>query len=286
MKTGLETAFHRAANLIAGADALVVAAGAGIGVDSGLPDFRGSEGFWRAYPALGAARLSFSEVANPRSFRDDPTLAWGFYGHRLILYRKTAPHQGFSLLKKWARRGQLGAWIFTSNVDGQFQRAGYLENQIHECHGSIHYLQCIQACDSDIWSADGFTPEVDEQACRLISKLPRCPSCGGVARPNIAMFGDWDWRGERRDEQIGRQEVWFEKVARARANVVVIEIGAGTAVPSVRNFSQRISAKYGARLIRINPSQPEVSDRRDVAIAAGSLVALQAIDERLSASSR
>lgn len=49
----MNDAFEESAALIAQADGLVVAAGAGMGVDSGLPDFRGREGFWRAYPALG-----------------------------------------------------------------------------------------------------------------------------------------------------------------------------------------------------------------------------------------
>lgn len=73
----------RAARLIATADALFITAGAGMGVDSGLPDFRGRQGFWRAYPAVARARIDFEEVASPASFRRDPVLAWGFYGHRL-----------------------------------------------------------------------------------------------------------------------------------------------------------------------------------------------------------
>jgi len=89
----------RAAELIAQADGLVVAAGAGIGVDSGLPDFRGNDGFWKAYPALGRAGMEFTSVASPRTFHEDPALAWGFYGHRLKLYRETVPHEGFALLK-------------------------------------------------------------------------------------------------------------------------------------------------------------------------------------------
>jgi hypothetical protein len=79
----LQAGYAAAARLIDQADALVIAAGAGIGVDSGLPDFRGAEGFWRAYPALGRAGLRFEEIASPAAFRADPELAWGFYGHRL-----------------------------------------------------------------------------------------------------------------------------------------------------------------------------------------------------------
>jgi NAD-dependent SIR2 family protein deacetylase len=54
---------------------------------------------------------------------DDPELAWGFYGHRLELYRRTTPHRGFGILRRLAERsGRF--FVFTSNVDGHFQRAG------------------------------------------------------------------------------------------------------------------------------------------------------------------
>src|SRR5262249_50285934 len=75
----------QAAREIASADALIIGAGAGMGVDSGLPDFRGDQGFWRAYPVYEKLGLSFSSMANPRWFRTDPEMAWGFYGHRLGL---------------------------------------------------------------------------------------------------------------------------------------------------------------------------------------------------------
>ena len=98
-----ESDYLHAAELIAGADALVIGAGAGIGVDSGLPDFRGNQGFWQAYPALAKANLNFSEIASPQAFENDPALAWGFYGHRLAFYRHTIPHPGFDILHQWGR---------------------------------------------------------------------------------------------------------------------------------------------------------------------------------------
>jgi NAD-dependent SIR2 family protein deacetylase len=68
-----------AANLIGQADSLIISAGAGIGVDSGLPDFRGNEGFWHAYPALKQANIDFYKIANPSAFENMPRRAWGFY---------------------------------------------------------------------------------------------------------------------------------------------------------------------------------------------------------------
>lgn len=151
-----------AADLIRQADAVVVGAGAGMGIDSGLPDFRGPNGFWRAYPALGRRQIRFESIASPDAFRQWPRLAWGFYGHRLKLYRQTRPHEGFRILQNWAADTLFGINVFTSNVDGQFQTAGFPADAIHECHGSIHRLQCLDACTSKTWSPDGFDPEVDE----------------------------------------------------------------------------------------------------------------------------
>lgn len=274
---------QRAAELIAGADALVIGAGAGIGVDSGLPDFRGSEGFWQAYPALARAQLDFTEVANPDMFARDAGLAWGFYGHRLGLYRQTVPHAGFAILRQWGQRMRLGSWVFTSNVDGQFQKAGFAEEQMHECHGSIHHLQCLQDCQSDVWSAAGFTPVVDNDTCRLLNGAPVCPHCGGLARPNILMFGDWLYQHRRGQAQHRRMEQWLDSLSQHAATPVIVELGAGTAIPSVRHFSQQVSRRYGARIIRINPREPEVPGSQDVGLACGALAGLSGIDALLKA---
>jgi len=118
MHASLRTTILAAARAIKAAPAIAITAGAGIGVDSGLPDFRGDEGFWRAYPPLKRLGLSFVDMASPRWFFENPRLAWGFYGHRLALYRSTKPHRGFEILKSIATSKQHdgGYIVFTSNV--------------------------------------------------------------------------------------------------------------------------------------------------------------------------
>lgn len=268
---------ERAADLIRQADALIIAAGAGMGVDSGLPDFRGQEGFWRAYPALAKAQIDFHRIASPAAFHASPGQAWGFYGHRLALYRRTLPHHGFELLRQWGERMPNGLSVFTSNVDGQFEKAGFDPQQIHECHGSIHHLQCLQPCCADIWPAQDFRPEVDEESCQLRNPAPLCPHCGGLARPNVLMFSDWGWFEDRTAAQAGRQETWLSAVKRP----VVIELGAGTAIPSVRHFSQRVIHEFGGRLIRINPREFEVPSRLDVGLPVGAAAGLDTIAQVL-----
>ena len=266
---------HQAAQLIQESDSLLITAGAGMGVDSGLPDFRGTAGFWQAYPALGRARIDFTEIANPQAFRSDPELAWGFYGHRLNLYRETIPHEGFNILRRWASEKPQGAFVFTSNVDGQFQKAGFSERQIHECHGSIHWLQCMDSVCGEVWSAADFEPVVDAEACRLLSPLPRCPACGSMARPNILMFGDGHWVSDRYDAQDVACTTWLRSVK----NPVVIELGAGTAVPSVRFFGEY----QGVPMIRINVREAESTMGNCVSLPLGALEALQAMDVVLPA---
>lgn len=265
--------FARCAALIRNADALIIGAGAGMGVDSGLPDFRGPGGFWSVYPALGRAGLRFEAIASPDAFRRQPKLAWGFYGHRLALYRQTRPGPAFAQLQAIADTLPFGAFVFTSNVDGHFQQAGFPAERICEIHGSIHHLQCLEPCHHNIWSASAFLPEVDAEACLLRNPPPCCPNCGGLARPNILMFGDDGWLPSRTNTQQHALMRWREKVNKP----VVIEIGAGQAIPTVRWFCER----QGAPLIRINPDAAEVP-AGGVALAMGASAALAGISEALA----
>src|SRR5690606_16896965 len=233
------------------------------------------EGFWRAYPALERSGLDFISIASPRAFRRHPETAWGFYGHRLNLYRQTVPHAGYGILKKWGENTPYGYMAFTSNVDGHLQKAGLNANLVTECHGSIHYPQCLNACSSDIWSADGFNPVVDEANCRLLNEPPHCPHCGGLARPNIYMFGDDEWLEERTLAQRRRLAHWLRDAER----LLVIEIGAGTAISTARDFTHRMAFELRAPVIRINPLEPDIHGHPShVSLAMGGLLALQSIN--------
>ncbi|MRG97734.1 SIR2 family NAD-dependent protein deacylase [Polyangium spumosum] len=281
-----EDLFAQAARALEAARALVITAGAGMGVDSGLPDFRGNEGFWRAYPPYKDLGLGFSSLANPRWFATDPSLAWGFYGHRLALYRKTQPHPGFEVLARLARRMTDGFFVFTSNVDGQFQRAGFEDERIVECHGAIDFMQCTRSCGAGIFPADAHHVKVDPQSFRAEEPLPKCPRCGALARPNILMFGDPQWDDRRTHAQEERLEAWLAALPReAQGRVVVIECGAGTAIPTVRSFGERIAEGLGGLLVRINVREPEVPAGH-VGLPLGARAALTEIELRLARGAR
>lgn len=274
------SALESAAEALANAQHLLVSAGAGMGVDSGLPDFRGDEGFWEAYPPFRKLGLGFASLANPRWFIKDAGLAWGFYGHRAALYRTTMPHAGFGILRRWFEQSPGPNFVFTSNVDGQFKKAGFDEQSLHECHGSIHHLQCARPCADVVWPFDKDV-SIDADTMRANAPYPTCTRCKGIARPAILMFGDGAWVSRRSDAQEARLKAFLNRIDLAK--LAIIECGAGTAVPTVRAFDERLRAK-GAALIRINVRQSE-GPKGTISVPLGALEALQALDERLGGKS-
>ena len=121
-----------------------------------------------------------------------------------------------------------------------------------------------------------------QSAClrsQLRNSPPVCPHCGGLARPNVLMFGDWGWIDRRSAAQGHRQEVWLSVVSRP----VVVELGAGTTTPSVRHFSQRVIHQFGGRLVRINPNECDVPTRLDVGLRMGAADGLASIAKALGA---
>jgi len=272
-----DESIRRAAAHISGATGLLILAGAGMGVDSGLPDFRGNEGFWRAYPTLRDCGLKLVDIATPGMFEQDPALSWGFYGHRLELYREATPHGGFAILRRWAEAMPDGWWVSTTNVDGQFQKAGFDSHFVHEMHGTLHQIQCAKPCSKFTWSAAGLKADVGPDL-RWRGAWPTCRRCAGTARPNVLMFGDEAWIGSPAEVAHWKLVEWLDEVDR----LVIIEIGAGTAIPTLRHFGERLVERRGAKLVRINPREAHVSSLGAVGIALGALATLRAIDEAIA----
>lgn len=270
--------FIRAAEAVSSADRLIILSGAGMGVDSGLPDFRGNQGFWKAYPPYRALGLSFTDMASPQWFSRSPEMAWGFYGHRLNLYRNTRPHDGFRILRRWADHRD-GAFLYTSNVDGQFQKAGFDPLFIVECHGSIHHCQCMEKCGLGTIPADDIHVRVNQKTMKGRRPLPACPRCGSLLRPNILMFGDWEYAPRRCRDQEKRFESWLSERASRRG--AIIEVGAGCAVPTVRMQSEYLSRVLEWPLIRINPRDPRCNLPGSISVPSPGKAGIEGIDRTL-----
>ena len=92
------------------------------------------------------------------------------------------------------------------------------------------------------------------------------------------MFGDWGWNSSHAETQQRRMKSWLGTVA--GAPLVVVECGAGTAIPTVRLTCQDVARRHNATLIRINPREPEVPEGH-ISFPMGAYDALWALDERI-----
>ena len=151
---------------------ITILTGAGVSKASGIPTFRGPDGLWRRHRA--------EQLATPDAFASDPQLVWEWYAWRRERVAACLPNGAHDVLAAWSRRFDQFLLI-TQNVDGLHERAG--TRNVLRFHGSIWELQCWQACvDAPVrwWDETVPFPEMP----------PRCPHCGGLARPGVVWFGE------------------------------------------------------------------------------------------------
>jgi NAD-dependent SIR2 family protein deacetylase len=110
------------------------------------------------------------------------------------------------------------------------------------------------------------------------TEVPLCAACSRTARPNILMFGDYSWLHQRTREQENRFDAFLSD--NRETPLVIIEIGAGSALPTIRNLSEQLGRLRQARVLRINPREPQIGAPH-LSFAAGAVATLQQIETQL-----
>jgi NAD-dependent deacetylase len=195
----------------------VALTGAGISVDSGIPDFRGGGGLWERYDP--------AEYATIDAFRRDPPKVWRFF-MELAELKKARPNDGHLALARMAEMGFLKA-IITQNIDGLHQAAG--SGNVLEIHGTTGKLRCIDCYEEHVPAG----PLGREEP-------PRCLVCGGLVKPAVVLFGE-----ALPHEVLSRA---FETAAAAK---VLLAVGT-SAIVSPANQIPRIAKQGGASIVEIN----------------------------------
>lgn len=238
-------------------DKLIILAGAGFSADSGLPVFRSNNGFWDNYPQLNGKE--FTQVSSPEMLYENEDLFQGFYIHRKNLYDSTNPHIGYKKLLDFINENNIDYFVLTTNVDEHFEKAGYSKDKIYEVHGSINHWQCGKySCDSPIFPINEKI-EVDNNL--VPEHKVYCPKCESIARPNILMFGDFEFKSDRTDIQAKLFNQWYYNIFRHDdLNVTVLEFGAGQSVGRLRMQHSSILMDIPDAIgIRINTDPEEIN---------------------------
>tara|TARA_Y200000002_G_scaffold55318_3_gene40667 strand:+ start:7315 stop:8175 length:861 start_codon:yes stop_codon:yes gene_type:complete len=273
-----------AKQLLNDADAILLVTGAGMSVDSGIPTYRGSNGLWTKEVEINGELYAYDEISSLRMWKTKPELAWGFKSHFYKMMSETEPHQGyFELLKNI--QSKYDYFICTSNIDGFFKKSGFESEKIYEVHGSVHYLQCM---DKSCNALNGVVPATDlpeyDEDTFVAKTLPICVFCGKMSRPNVSMFGDVEFYEKPYQYQRKRLNDWLENIKKQNKKLVILEIGCGINVHSLRmNNGKMMSGEWKMPVfdnnigtIRLNPND-EQSDPHTIHISLGAKSGIHAL---------
>ena len=207
----------RLKELVDGSDNIVFFGGAGVSTESGIPDFRSTDGLyhqqWR-YPPETILSHTFYE-SNPEEF-------FRFYRAKLLA-PEAKPNAAHRKLAQWEREGKLKA-VITQNIDGLHQAAG--SKNVLELHGSVHRNHC-EKCRK-FYSLEDILATQD---------VPRC-GCGGIIKPDVVLYEE------------GLDSKTLDAAVRAIALADVLIIG-GTSL-NVYPAAGLINYYRGHKLVLIN----------------------------------
>lgn len=231
------------------AQRLTILTGAGVSAASGVPTFRGPEGLWRQYRP--------EDLATPEAFERNPLLVWEWYSWRREMIAGCRPNAAHDVIARWSRKP--GCRVVTQNVDDLHIRAG--TRSLIRIHGSIWELSCWDSC------AQGATPWRDETP-RFGKLPPRCPHCGGTARPAVVWFGE-SLRAEN-----------LHAALHATACDVFVAVGTSAIVYPAAGLLHE-ARKHGAFTAEVNLEATPASANVDVAIQGGAEVVLPLVAEHV-----
>jgi NAD-dependent deacetylase len=164
----MRSEISKVAEALRTAQRLFFITGAGISAESGIPTFRGKDGYWRQYNPM--------ELASREGFARDPALVWEWYNERKATIRRADPNPGHLAIAE-LESAICDTLLATQNVDGLHQRAG--SKQVVEIHGSIWETRCTR--EGTLFARDAIDTEAEVP--------PRC-ACGALLRPNVVWFGE------------------------------------------------------------------------------------------------
>ena len=157
----------RLQKLVEASENIVFFGGAGVSCESGIPDFRGTDGLYHQ-----TYRFPPEEILSHHFFEERPEEFFRFYRDKM-LYPDAKPNAAHRALARWEREGRLRA-VVTQNIDGLHQAAG--SKNVLELHGSVHRNHCVR-CGAFYSLADLLRTDV----------VPRC-ACGGVIKPDVVLY--------------------------------------------------------------------------------------------------
>jgi NAD-dependent deacetylase len=231
---------------LSGAGRCIFLTGAGISAESGIPTFRGSEGYWR----IGSRNYHPQELATRAAFERMPEAVWCWYLHRLRICAEALPNLGHLAVTDAAADLGERFLLITQNVDGLHGRAGTPAECTYEIHGNISFMRCSMRCAGLLpvplatWAEPGPPPTGE------LRRLLRCSTCGALMRPHVLWF----------DEHYDEESYRFESSLQAAANAALLVVVGTTGTTNLPLRIGDVAARRGTPLVIINPEPSPFSE--------------------------
>jgi len=238
---------------------VLVLTGAGVSAESGIPTFRGKDGYWR--------NLNPAKLATPEAFAEDPGLVWEWYRERRQRICNAQPNAAHKAIAKLAQHAQ-EFLLVTQNVDDLHARAGSSKEKIVQIHGDIFVTRCSR-CD---FRRHDYEHDHEHEHESEDIDVPRCPRCEGLMRPGVVWFGEQLPRNELR-----RVENYLE---RGPCDFVIVA-GTTATFGYIIDWALRAIASDG-ELVEVNPGETPLSRFATQRVRESAAVALpRIVDERV-----
>ena len=168
---------------------ITVLTGAGISAESGIPTFRGPEGYW----TVGSKVYMPQEMATLAMFRSRPEQVWQWYLYRLGVCLHAQPNAGHLALAQLERRLGDRFTLITQNIDNLHILAGNSLEHTYQIHGNINFTRCSGNCTADLLPlAEGLKRAWDGNSFSNAElELLHCPACGAWLRPHVLWFDEY-----------------------------------------------------------------------------------------------
>lgn len=227
---------------------VVVLTGAGISAESGIPTFRGAEGYWR----VGSRNYQPTEMATAEAFARMPEEVWRWYLYRRGVCRAAAPNDAHRALVDVERRLGARFLLCTQNVDGLHLRAGSSPERTYQIHGNVDFCRCAAGCLPAVRplpEALSVAWQKDRPLGAADAATLRC-RCGAWLRPHVL------WFDESYDEPLYR---YLSALRAAEAAAMLIVVGTSGATTLPTRMCQIVAAR-GAPLLVIDPEPTVFSE--------------------------
>jgi NAD-dependent deacetylase len=255
-----------------GTGKITVLTGAGISAESGIPTFRGPEGYW----TVGSKVYHPQEMATFHMFCQMPDEVWRWYLYRMGVCGTADPNPGHTALAAMEEHFGDRFTLITQNIDGLHLRAGNSLSRTYQIHGNVFHMRCSLECTDEIYPIPEAVRPKEKEATLTDSDREnlRCPRCGARSRPHILLF----------DESYNEHHYHFySSLSSARQTALLVVVGTAGATNLPNQVAREVYRNDGIIVdinVDTNPfSQLAESTNRGFFIRESSATALPSLLE-------